>query len=112
MLPVLPDAAIPGSNILDEQDGSLIYSYPCNSYGTPPFSRTHFDSLIYFEYHSEPTVALTFAGSDRQYTIDPLDFNLGTADSHGNCVGAVFLADNEGPDNECKRLRCLGQART
>ncbi|KAL8286189.1 hypothetical protein RQP46_004677 [Phenoliferia psychrophenolica] len=73
-------AAIPGSAILEEKDGSSIYSYPCAS---------------------NPTVALTFAGSNKQYNINPLDFNLGTAErGSSRCVGAIFVADNQGPDGE------------
>lgn len=70
-------AKVPGAQA-DTADGAslggTVYSYPCS---TPP------------------TVGFTFQNIDGQiYTINPADFNLGTASSGaGQCVGGIIGMD-------------------
>lgn len=70
-------AKVPGA-VADSPDentyGGTVYSYPCNS---------------------SPEVGFSFGGIDgKVFTIDPSDFNLGSASSgNGQCVGGIIGMD-------------------
>jgi len=70
-------AQVPGA-VADTSDGQTyggtVYSYPCDS---------------------NPNVGFSFGGINGQvFTIDPTDFNLGTASSgNGQCVGGIIGMD-------------------